>query len=338
MSRSFFARHRCVASFLLTTLLNGCISQPKPNITQGAAYPAPGVEAQQEHRDVGEPKAETAISANALDVTLTQPTECRDGTPMVRDRKEAVPVHVARDWRTCGSRPLAGSSLHLDLADGQQIEQTTDATGHARFDLSTIRWTDGALQSGKASLTTGTGQALATIDLTKLPQYASWLQARTQQQAVAAIQSNAQLDRAVVDDCFAKLDAIVSGYEAIRNPTDEQTLSTAGTFAGTLNQKCGMKDRVEADPRFQPLMQRLAPLNGRVNAITKRKCQALEVQMKAAAQELLQDTQALNKSVCYQTCIGNGYAQDTCLERCGLRFRDATPLRLADEMKKWGCK
>jgi hypothetical protein len=72
-------------SIATTALLTGCIFQPEPKIVQGEPYPASGTKTQQERRDVGSLKVETSPSASALDVTITQPVECRDGTPMVRD-------------------------------------------------------------------------------------------------------------------------------------------------------------------------------------------------------------------------------------------------------------
>lgn len=276
---------RISTGFVLAGLLSGCIFQQAPNITQGTPYPDPSSKTQQEHRDVGKPKAETAISANALDVTLTQSAECRDETPMVRDvtterhantmwqvvngggailfgglgayalagdctvtpeptasnqnpasrpctgkeegqatalgvglaatgalfgaafiyniikardSKETVPVHVARDWGSCGTKPVAGASLHLDLADGQQIVATTDAQGQAHFDLTGVRGTDGAFKSPQAHLASG-GQQLASVDLTKLPQYAEW-QRRQQEQADA---QDAQRQREVAERTHA---------------------------------------------------------------------------------------------------------------------------------------
>ena len=213
---------RISTGIVISAILTGCIFQPEPKIVQGEPYAAPGAKTQEEHRDVGSPKVETALSANALDVTVSQPIECRDQTPLVRDvetqrtanvteqwmngggaalfgglgayalaapctstpdatqsnpdptprpctskeeneqqiaggvllgvgalfgaafvynvikardSKETVPVHVERPWTTCGVRPVSGSALHLDLADGQQLVQTTNAQGQAHFDL-----------------------------------------------------------------------------------------------------------------------------------------------------------------------------------------------------------
>lgn len=258
-----------ISATLLAMLatVNGCIFQQEPKVVQGEPYPDPGAKTRVERRDVGVPKAETALSANALDVTMTQPSECRDETPMVRDvtterqantmwqvvngggailfgglgayalagdctvtpeptasnqnpasractgkeegqatalgvglvatgalfgaafiynvikardSKETAPVRVARDWKSCGTRPVAGVPLHLDLADGQQVVQTTSAQGQAHFDLTGVRWTDGAFKSPQARLASG-GQELTSVDLTKLPQYAEWQRGQQEQ-------------------------------------------------------------------------------------------------------------------------------------------------------------
>ena len=264
-------RGRISATLLaMLATLNGCIFQQEPKVVQGEPYPDPGGKTHVERRDVGAAKAETSLSANSLDVTMTQPSECRDETPMVRDvtterqantmwqvvngggailfgglgayalagdcsvtpeptasnqnpasractgkeegqatalgvglvatgalfgaafiynvikardSKETAPVRVARDWRTCGMRPVAGVPLHLDLADGQQVVQTTNAQGQAHFDLTAVRWTDEALKGHQAHIASG-GQELASVDLTKLPQYAEW-QKKQQEQAKA---------------------------------------------------------------------------------------------------------------------------------------------------------
>lgn len=249
-------------------LLTGCIFQPEPRVVQGEPYPAPGAKPQQEHRDSGSVKAEASPSATALDVTLSQPTECRDQTPMVRDvtterkanvmeqyinggsavglgalglgvmlapctttpsgtssnpnppsqpctsdeqnsrkvtggviigvgalfgvaflynvirahdSKETVPVHVEPQWKSCETHPVTSTPLHLDLADGQQLVQTTNGQGQAHFDLTAVRWTDDALKAGQARVATG-GQQLASVNLTSLPQYADWKRRQQQQQ------------------------------------------------------------------------------------------------------------------------------------------------------------
>lgn len=273
------------ASVVISALLTGCIFQQEPKIVQGDPYPTPGAKNQEDHRDVGSPKVETAQSPGALDVTVTQAAECRDQTPMVRDvtterqantmwqivngsgailfgglgayalaadctvtpdptasnqnpasrpctskeqgqttglgvgfvatgalftaafiynvikardSRETVPVSVERDWKKCGARPLASAPLHLDLADGQQIEQTTNAQGQAHFDLTKVRWTDEALKGHQAHLRSG-GQQLASVDLTKLPQYAEW-QRRQQEHAKA---QDAQQQREVAERTHA---------------------------------------------------------------------------------------------------------------------------------------
>lgn len=274
-----------ISSIAFAALLTGCIFQPEPRIVQGEPYPDPNAKTQVERRSMGTPKAETVISANTLDVTLSEATECRDQTPKVRDvtterhansmwqiingsgailfgglgayalagdctvtpeptasnqnpvsrpctgkeegqatglgvglvatgalfggafiynvikardSKETVPVQVARDWGTCGTRPVAGTSLHLDIADGQQIVQTTDAHGQVHFDLTGVRWTDGAFKSPQARLASG-GQELASVDLSKLPQYAEW-QRRQQEHANAR---DAQQQREVAERTHA---------------------------------------------------------------------------------------------------------------------------------------
>lgn len=93
----------CGAMFPLG--VTGCILQPEPKVVQGDPYPAPNAKTQEEHRDVGTPKGETAVSANALDVTLTQPTECRDQTPMVRD---VTTERQANIWEQVGNATGAG--------------------------------------------------------------------------------------------------------------------------------------------------------------------------------------------------------------------------------------
>jgi hypothetical protein len=279
-------RGRISATLLaMLAALSGCIFQQEPKVVQGEPYPDPGGKTHVDRRDVGGAKTETALSANALDVTMTQPSECRDETPMVRDvtterqantmwqvvngggailfgglgayalagdctvtpdptasnqnpasrpctgkeegqatalgvglvatgalfgaafiynvikardSKETAPVRVARDWKTCGTRPVAGTSLRLDLADGQQIVQSTNAQGQAHFDLTGVRWTDGAFKSPQARLASS-GQQLASVDLSKLPQYAEW-QRKQQEQAKA---QDAQQQREVAERTHA---------------------------------------------------------------------------------------------------------------------------------------
>lgn len=279
-----------ISSIAFAALLSGCIFQPEPRIVQGEPYPDPNAKTQVERRGMGTPKAETVVSTSALDVTLSQATECRDQTPKVRDvtterhansmwqiingsgaiifgglgayalagdctvtpeptasnqtpasrpctgkeegqatglgvgliatgalfgaafiynvikardSKETVPVQVARDWGTCGTRPVADTSLHLDFADGQQIVQTTNAQGQAHFDLTGVRWTDRALKDHEARLASG-GQQLASVDLSGLPQYSEWQRGQQQQQAF-------ENDRELVD----KLDALIRRFETL---------------------------------------------------------------------------------------------------------------------------
>lgn len=331
----------------MAMLLAGCIFQPEPRLVQGEPYPAPEAKTHVEQRFIGAPKVETAPSANAVDVTITQSAECRDRTPMVRDvtterkantaeqwvngggavlglglgalllandcsikpdatpsdpnpasrpctgdeartqniaggvllgsgalfaaafvyniikardSKETVPVRVDRDWGTCGMRPMASSPVRLVFGDGQHVEQITDAAGRARFDLSTIRWTDAALSSGKANVTNASGQELASFDLAALPQYISWSRDRGQRQAVAEGQANAQVERFQIDDCIGKLDAILSSYERNKNPSADETMRVVPSFNSTLNQQCGMREQVRADPRFAGLTRRLSPI------------------------------------------------------------------------------
>lgn len=120
-----------------------------------------------------------------------------------RDSKETVPVQVAKDWGTCGTRPVAGTALHLDLADGQQIVQTTNDQGQAHFDLGSINWTEQALQAGKANLIAKDGQLSAAIDITSLPRYVQWKAANDKAQAERQLaedrarQVQAERDRAL---------------------------------------------------------------------------------------------------------------------------------------------
>ncbi len=334
----------------MLTALNGCIFQQEPKVVQGEPYPDPGGKTHVDRRDVGGAKTETALSANALDVTMTQPSECRDETPMVRDvtterqantmwqvvngggailfgglgayalagdctvtpdptasnqnpasrpctgkeegqatalgvglvatgalfgaafiynvikardSKETAPIRVARDWKTCGTRPVAGEPLHLDLADGQQVVQTTNAQGQAHFDLAAVRWTDEALKSPQARVGSGS-QQLASVDLTALPQYVQWksandkaetqrrlaeektqhiqaeqaraLSARLEQWARSAVKVGWSSKSHHSETCFNRVDTMVpcDSAAAVRKSTSDidETIATATNATG----------------------------------------------------------------------------------------------------------
>lgn len=80
-----------------------------------------------------------------------------------------------------------------------------------------------------------------------------------------------RLDAAVVDDCLAKLDVIVTEYEHIRNPTDDEATSAMTKLADTRNHQCGLLKKVEADPRYAALAVRVRPILARATAARERR-------------------------------------------------------------------
>lgn len=379
-------------SIVALSLLSGCIFQPEPRIVQGEPYPAPGAKPQEERRDSGSPKVETTPSATTLDVTLSQSTECRDQTPMVRDvlverkanvmeqyinsgsalglagigtyvmlapctttpsgtssnpnppsqpctadekdgrtitggvligvgalfgaafvyniirardSKETVPVREERKWKSCGTRPMANTPVQLELADGQQVPQTTDAQGHARFDLTAVRWTDAALKTGQARITGPDRITPTTVSLSALPQYGEWQR-----------RDNAEREH---DRLAHTLQEVEEGLAGLRSA--QWTYQQADLFEGVkdkMRRLNGGRDKLTAAEQARATsastqVDQLASAHAQEIAIAaeqraaQRAAEAEERRQQAAAQQ--------SKSSCHQAC-DRGADTRACYNQC----------------------
>lgn len=175
-----------------------------------------------------------------------------------RDTKETVPVQTTAQWKACGTRPVADSSLHLDFGDGQQVVATTNAQGQAHFDLSSVRWSDEVLKARHAKVASG-GQQLGNVDLTHMPQYTEWQ--RRQQQ------DNEQRRKEVAHDAALKaLQEIESGSRTAGPPWTEPRMNT---FAGLILAFKGIDASALTDPERKRLDAAAAALDTNLPSFKK---------------------------------------------------------------------
>jgi len=137
----------------------------------------------------------------------------------------------------------------------------------------------------------------------------------SQRSSAGQQQVDAQLDRGLIEKCFGSLGAVVSRYEHLANPGDDQTIESV-TALGTAYDHCGLIEGVRADPRYAAFTRRANPLLTRAVAIEKRRCEARRARDTARAAQARQNNARVHQSTCWQTCRGNGFEDEECLKRC----------------------
>lgn len=145
------------------------------------------------------------VEGHGIVTTVSRQMSCRE----TRFDADQQPFERQPAWQTCEAEPLNGTVLHLAFDDGQEASATTDAAGSARFDLSSIGWSDDALKSGQARLVLLTGERY-TVSIAELPKYLEWQSARAAQQKLeqgnAAFESaKTECERAETPDSCNKL-------------------------------------------------------------------------------------------------------------------------------------
>lgn len=202
-----------------------------------------------------------------------------------RHTEALPPKEETSEWEVaCETNPATNVTVTL-TAGGATISAQTDERGEARLDLSPLSSSPNDPQNGMLDVDVGGNHASASVSLASAPAYSAWMEAtiaRNQQADAQQQQRDAQLDRAVIDECIAKLDAVVSRYEHLKNATDSQARDTVQSFFDIKDNQCGLRDQVQADPRFAAILTRAKPIVARVEAARTRAATAA-AQQKAAA-------------------------------------------------------
>jgi len=91
---------------------------------------------------------------------------------VLRARDTTETIEIPSEWHACPA-PVGNTAVRLVLG-GQQLDGTTDASGHVHF--GPIYWLPENLESGKGELVLRDTNAHVALSLTSLPAYTRWKQ------------------------------------------------------------------------------------------------------------------------------------------------------------------
>jgi len=90
-----------------------------------------------------------------------------------RDITDTQPVAAPpAEWKKCGTKPIASTSVRLVFADQQAVDGKMDSEGRAHFDVSTVRWSDATCMSNTARFTESDGATYRSVGIDSLPRCA----------------------------------------------------------------------------------------------------------------------------------------------------------------------